>query len=294
MIILYWKVVDNMNLNFSVNEYLLAWYLLYSASLSKEIDKFRKNLWNKYKKEYNFCYKDKAEIIKYGKDFIPDNDILYNEIFESELYISLKKETEKHKMQLEKVILSDNKLIKKSVKAVLRMNLNDDYPVYVIHPRMEIIEYNNLAGAIIWGSEKDKYDFLKILILTIVKGIFQNKNQEYQEIQDAIIELAVLNEINKQISDINTYEHGNKTLKIIKRQIYPFWLMYLGCDCKEDLLSRMIEDKIVFDASKYPIDKNMKKMNLEEFISFCIKNNKHILKLGNVLKIEKEEDIEVI
>ena len=56
-----------MNLNFSVNEYLLAWYLLYSASLSKEIDKFRKNLWNKYKKEYNFCYKDKEEIIKYLK-----------------------------------------------------------------------------------------------------------------------------------------------------------------------------------------------------------------------------------
>ena len=91
MINSYWKVVDNMNLNFNVNEYLLAWYLLYSASLSKEIDKFRKNLWSKYKKEYNFCYKDKAEIIKYGKDFIPDNDVLYNEIFESDLYVSLKK-----------------------------------------------------------------------------------------------------------------------------------------------------------------------------------------------------------
>ena len=53
MINLYWKVVDFMNLMFEVNEYLLAWYLLYSASLSKEIDKFRKNLWSKYKKEYN-------------------------------------------------------------------------------------------------------------------------------------------------------------------------------------------------------------------------------------------------
>ena len=56
----------------------------------------------------------------------------------------------------------------------------------------------------------------------------------------------------------------------------------------------MIEDKIVFDASKYPIDKNIKKINIEEFISFCIKNNKHILKLGNVLKLEREEEIEVI
>ena len=68
-----------MNLEITVNEYLLAWYLLYGASLSKEIDKFRKNLWSKYKIEYNFCYKDKEEIIKYGKDFIPDNDILLPE-----------------------------------------------------------------------------------------------------------------------------------------------------------------------------------------------------------------------
>ena len=66
-----------MELEFEINEYLLAWYLLYSASLSKEIDKFRKNLYSKYKKEYNFCYKDKMEILKYGHDFIPDNDLLY-------------------------------------------------------------------------------------------------------------------------------------------------------------------------------------------------------------------------
>lgn len=283
-----------MNLNFSVNEYLLAWYLLYSASLSKEIDKFRKNLWNKYKKEYNFCYKDKEEIIKYGKDFIPDNDILYNEIFESDLYVSLKKETEKHKMHLEKLVLNDNKLITKATLSVLKMKLCDEYPIYVVHPRMEIIEYSKKNNAIIWGSDKDKYDFLIILILTIVKGLFEDKYEDFKEIKNAIIELAVLNEINNQISNINTYNQGDKVLKIIKRQIYPFWLMYLGYDTKEDLLNRMIEDKIAFDASKYPIDKNMKKMSLDEFINFCIKNNKHILKLGNVIQIEKEEEIEVI
>ena len=31
-----------------------------------------------------------------------------------------------------------------------------------------------------------------------------------------------------------------------------------------------------------------------EIIDGCIKNNRHILKLGNVLKIEREEEIEVI
>lgn len=283
-----------MNLEFYVNEYLLAWYLLYSASLSKEIDKFRKNLWSKYKKEYNFCYKDKQEIIKYGHDFIPDNDVLYNEIFESDLYISLKKETQKHKNHLVKLFNGDMKVLKKCVKDVLKLDLSVTYSIFVIHPRMECIEYSNQFNAIIWGSDKDKYDALTILILTIVRGIYENFNNEYKEVVNAIIELAVINEIGKQLTKTETYELGDKTLRIIKRQIYPFWLMYLGNDTKESLINKMIEDKIAFDMERYPIDKNMKKMNLTEFINFCIKNNRHILKLGNVLKIESEEEIEVI
>jgi len=286
--------VINVNLDFCVNEYLLAWYLLYSASLSKEIDKFRKKLWSKYKKEYNFCYKDKQEIIKYGKDFIPDNDILYNEIFESDLYISLKRETEKHKMHLVKLFTGDAKIIKKSVKEVLKLNLSETYTVFVIHPRMEVIEYNKIGDSLIWGSDKDKFDALTVLILTVVKGLYADHNKEYQEIISSVIELAVVNEISKQLTKITTYETGDLALKVIKRQLYPFWLMYLGYDTKEALLNRMIEDKIGFDLDKYPIDKNMKKMNLTDFINFCIKNHKHILKLGNILKIEQEEEIEII
>ena len=283
-----------MNLEFYVNDYLLAWYLLYSASLSKEIDKLRKSLWSKYKKEYNFCYKDKQEIIKYGKDFIPDNDTIYNEVFESEVFKSLKKESNKHKMHLTRLFENNSKVVKKCCMEVLKLELKETYPVYVIHPRMECIEYNKATASLIWGSDKDKYDAITILILTIVKGIYENYNNDYKEIIDSIIELAVINEISKQLTSTITYDIGNPTLKIIKRQIYPFWLMYLGNDTKEDMLNRMIEDKIAFDIDYYPIDKNMKKMNLTKFIDFCIKNNKHILKLGNVLKIEQEDEIEVI
>lgn len=283
-----------MNLEFFVNEYLLAWYLLYSASLSKEIDKFRKNLLGKYKKEYNFCYKDKQEIMKYGRDFIPDNDILYNEIFKSDLYLSLKKETEKHKMHLIKLFNNDAKIIKKCVKEVLKLELKEAYPVFVIHPRMECIEFNQQSSSLVWGSDKDKFDAITILITTVVKGMYEDYNKEYKEIVNAIVELAVVNEIAKIITNTNTYHLGDKTLSIIKRQIYPFWLMYLGCDSKEDLISKMMEDKIAFDIDYYPIDKKMKKLSLTDFIDFCVKNNRHILKLSHVLKIEEEEEIEVI
>ena len=287
------KVVDKMELEFEINEYLLAWYLLYGASLSKEIDKFRKSLWTKYKKEYNFCYKDKMEILKYGHDFIPDNDLLYEEVFKSELYLSLKKETVKHKMHLVKLFHNNNRTIKKCVKEVLKIDFKDTILVYVIHPRMEMIEYNE-NNTLIWGSDKDKYDALTIMLFTIVKGKYGNMYPNSKEIVDAILELAIINEIGRKLDNIESYELGNPTLKIIKRQIYPFWLMYLGYDSKESILDKMMEDKIAFDMDKYPIDKKMKKISLEEFISFCVKNSKHILKLGNVLRIEQEEEIEII
>ena len=159
---------------------------------------------------------------------------------------------------------------------------------------MECIEYNSTTDSLTWGSDKDKFDAITILIYTIVKGIYENYNNEHKEIVEAVLELAVLNEIGKQLTKTDTYDMGNQTLKIIKRQIYPFWLMYLGCDSKEELVNRMMQDKIAFDIDRYPIDKNMKKMSLTNFIDFCIKNQRHILKLGNVLKIEQEEDIEVI
>ena len=288
------KVVRRMELEFEINEYLLAWYLLYSTALSKEIDKFRKTLWNKYKKEYNFCYKDKAEILKYGKDFIPDNDLLYEETFKSDLYLSLKKETIRHKMHLVKLFHNNSKTLIKCVKEVLKISFKDSFLVYVIHPRMEFVEYNESSNALVWGSEKDKYDALTILLLTVVKGKYGNRYPDSKEIVDAIIELAVLNEIGRKLENGDSYQLGDPTLKIIKRQIYPFWLMYLGYDTKEELLEKMMEDKIAFDLDRYPIDKKMKRMELEDFISFCVKNSKHILKLGNVLKIEQEEEIEVI
>lgn len=283
-----------MNLEFSVNEYILAWYLLYGASLSKEIDKLRKGLWNKYKKEYNLYYKDKSEMIKYGKDFIPDNDLLYNEIFKSDVYASLKKETIKHKMHLIKVFNNDKDILKKSVNDILKLKLNDVYNVFVIHPRMECIEYNSNFNVLIWGSDKDKYDALTVLIMTIIKANYKDYKSDYSSIVNAILELAIINEIGELITNSSGYELGDPTINIIKRQVYPFWLMYLGYDSKERLLNKMMEDKIAFDIDKYPIDKKMKKMDLTEFIDFCIKNNKHILKLSNVLKIENEEEIEII
>lgn len=281
-----------MNIEIVVNDYLLAWYILYGASLSKEIDNFKRTLFNKYKKEYNFCYKDKNEIVKYGKDFIPDNDILYNVVIESNLFKYLKKETNRHKLHIEKLWADNKDLINKSIKNIIRVKFKENITLYIIHPRLEIIEYLSDYNGLIWGSEKDRYDAITIMLLKITNGLFTDVSNN--EIVSSILELAIVNEIGKNITSKHAYELGNPMLKVIKRQIYPFWIMYLGYVEKESILNKMIDDKVGFDIDKYLIDKNIQKLNIVEFVDFCIKNNRHILKLSNIMKIEKDEEVEVI
>ncbi len=286
-----------MDLEININDYLLAWYLLYGASLSKEIDKFKKILYTKYKKEYNFCYKDRSEIIKYGKDFIPDNDILYNAVLTSSLFKSLKKETLKHRNNLIRMWDNSKEDINNYINEVLRIPFPKVINVYIIHPRLEITEYLKDFRSIVWGSEKDKYDVLTIILTIITKGLLINSGIDYQnnkEIVNSILELSIINEIGEVINNKSTYDLGDPVLKIIKRQIYPFWLMYLGFSNKEEILNKMIADRIGFDLDKYPIDKNMRKLNIETFTKYCIKNSKHILKLNNIMRIEKEEEIEIL
>ena len=286
-----------MNLEINVNDYLLAWYLLYGASLSQEIDKFKRTLYTKYKKEYNFCYKDRSEIIKYGKDFIPDNDILYNAVLTSNLFKSLKKETVKHKNNIVKLWESNQSEISEYVTNILRIPFPKIIMVYVIHPRFEITEYIRDFKSLVWGSEKDKYDVLTLILSNITRGLSISSGIDYynnKEIVNAIIELSIINEIGDNISKHASYDLGNPTLKIIKRQIYPFWLMYLGYVNKSDLLNKMINDKIGFDLEKYPIDPNLRKLNINSFMEYCIKNSRNILKLNNIMQIEKEEEVETL
>ncbi len=285
-----------MNLVIDVNDYLLAWYLLYGASLSREIDKFKRTLYTKYKKEYNYCYKDRSEIIKYGHDFIPDNDILYNAVISSTLFKSLKKETIKHKNNIVKLWDNNKDEIDSYVKDIIRMPFPKVVNIFIIHPRLEIAEYIHEFKSIVWGSEKDKYDVLTLILSIICRGMLKEEVDyiNNKEIVDAILELAIINEIGKKINNNLNYELGDPVLKLIKRQIYPFWLMYLGYIDKETALNKMIEDKIGFDLDKYPLDKNMKKLNIKSFTEYCIKNSRNILKLNNIMKIEKEDTIEII
>lgn len=276
-----------MNLKFVVNDYILIWNLLFQASISESVHTLKQKIWINYKKEYNETFKDNPIILKDPKNFIPNDDTIYNILLETKEYEKIKKDTEKFRVNLLR-IWDDNK--KKSIaelKSILRFDIKL-YHVLVVSEKLDIIDTTDPKGkkvnTIVWGKsydEKNPITTIIKLVFEIVKKELKDYQEDYHDIVEAIIELAILNEFATQISGVSHYLTGDNTLKYLKKQIYPYWLMYLGI-AEKDLPTYMSRDNISFDTSKYSYEKQLKRLDLYGFIDFCIRNQKYIVKIDEL------------
>lgn len=273
-----------MNLKFVVNDYVLIWNLLFQASINESIHKLKQKLWINYKQEYNATYRDKEGMLKDPKNFIPNDDGIYNIMLETKEYDRIKKNTEKYRNQVLKIWDDNKKETNKILKAITKMDWKP-YEVLIVSDQLDIMDTTTPKDAkintIVLGKKITVDTSLKLLvelIFRILKKELQDYKVEYKEIVDAVIELAILNEYPTRLTGRSHYLTGNPTLNYLKRQIYPYWLMYLGTD-KEEMMNLMMRDKIAFDIDKYPYEKELKKKDLLEFIDFCIRNQKYIVKI---------------
>lgn len=273
-----------MNLKFVVNDYVLIWNLLFQASINESIHKLKQKLWINYKQEYNATYRDKEVMLKDPKNFIPNDDGIYNIMLETKEYDRIKKNTEKYRNQVLKIWDDNKKETNKILKAITKMDWKP-YEVLIVSDQLDIMDTTTPKDAkintIVLGKKVTVDTSLKLLvelIFRILKKELQDYKVEYKEIVDAVIELAILNEYPTRLTGRSHYLTGDPTLNYLKRQIYPYWLMYLGTD-KEEMMNLMMRDKIAFDIDKYPYEKELKKKDLLEFIDFCIRNQKYIVKI---------------
>jgi hypothetical protein len=279
-----------MNVEFVTNDYLLAWNLLFRPSISEEIQKLKERLWKNYPELYMKLEKENVEILKYTKDFIPDDDTIYNYLFNSDEFAKVKKETEKYRQFLLKIWDEHSKEIQSSLKELFRFKVEDTYQILVVHPHIDNVEYlkKNPKKNVVWGKKEDTEDGVKAIIrilFTLIRyeiGDYQTINRE---IVSAIIDMLVSNELYSRLSDKSRYEEGIKKLKLLKRQIYPYWLMYQGCKSKEDLVSRMMKDQVAFDIDKYEVTSELEKLDLYGFIDFCCNNQNYIIRLSDLENI---------
>ena len=277
-----------MNVNFYVNDNILIWNLLFQASISEPIYILKQKLWANYKNEYNNTYRDKNLILRDTKNFIPNDDTIYNIVLETKEYEKLKKRAEKYRMEIMKLWDSNKKTIDLLIKKIIKKDIRP-YTILVVNEELDIIDtnyQNEKVGTLIIGKKIDKKEPFKIIIDMIMAIIQEEVNYEIDrnEIATSIIELAVLNEFATILSKKSCYISGQPYLSNMKRQLYPYWLMYLNIP-KEEFTNYMERDKIAFDTTSLAYEKELKKMNIEEFIDFCHRNKRYIV---------KKEKIEVI
>ena len=273
-----------MNLKFMVNDYVLIWNLLFQASISERIHKLKQKLWLNYKKEYNNTYRDKELMLKDPKNFIPNDDSVYNIVLETKEYEKIKKDTEKYRNQVLKIWDNNKKEITKIIKSITRMEIKP-YQILVVSDLLDVMDTTTAKDAkvntIVLGKKVTSDTSIKLLIeliFQLLKKELKSYKVEYKEIVDATIELAILNDLPTRLTGRSHYLTGDPSLNYLKRQMYPYWLMYLGAD-KEEMMNFMMRDKIAFDIDKYPYEKELKKKDLLEFIDFCIRNQKYIVKI---------------
>lgn len=276
-----------MNLKFCVNDYVLIWNLLFQASISPDIHKLKQKLWINYKDEYNLTFKDRNLILKDPKNFIPNDDTIYNIIIDTNEYSDILKETEKYRKKILKIWDDNRKNIINELKNILKFDIGE-YQVYIVDHLldvMDIVSFDEMdSNLIVFGKNIDSSNekkFLIDMIYEIVKKEVRQYRNDYKEIVQAIIELAILNEFSTRINKCSTYLTGDPSLSYLKVQIYPYWLMYLGVDVN-DMKKYMERDRISFDDDKYAYEKQLKKFDLFQFIDFCIRNQKYIVKIGEL------------
>ena len=276
-----------MNLNFVLNDYVLIWNLLFRASISSSIQDFKQKLWKNYRHSYNDLYKEEEYILKDPKNYIPDDDAIFDMVKASEMYQEIRNETEKYRLELLHTWDTLKKDLSKELKNIIRFDIKL-YHVLVVDKKLDIIGMSipksKRVNTITWGNRSDSNDYT-LAIINIIEHILRkelvNYQVEYKDIVDAIIELAIDNELTSRVLKKSVYLRGDNSLKYLKKQLYPYFLMYLGYS-KEEILNRMMEDKIIFELDKYTYERGLATVDLKTFIDFCIKNQKHILKISEL------------
>ena len=186
-----------MNLKFVVNDYVLIWNLLFQASISENIHRYKQKLWQSYKKEYNLTYSDYELILKDPKNFIPRDDTIYNLMMDYSGYKDLKKATEEYRVYLVKMWDKYKKQTIKELKDILRIDIKQ-YQVLVITPKLKcstvtkppVSKVNTLT---LGSKHKTEIANLMHIVFEIIKRELKDFKKDYQDIVKAVADPLVSN-----------------------------------------------------------------------------------------------------
>ena len=192
---------ETVNLSFDLNDYLLIWNLLFQTSISNETQRLKEKLWKNYRHLYKALYKEEAKILKDPKNYIPDDDTIFDMVKATDVYKKIRKETEEYRLFLMHYYDEMKKNINNYFKDIIRFDIKM-YHVLVINPRFNAVEMKTVksrkVNTISWGMMNDQNDG-ELAIISIISHALRKElkdyETDYQEIIDGVVELAIDNEL---------------------------------------------------------------------------------------------------
>lgn len=279
-------------INFYANEYVIAKALVDKKGMRQTPEQIvniscylHKCFGDNFKKLAN---KNEEELIL--KIFSEEEKEFYDGIINTLIFLKMKKETIHNLNRIQKRWQEKSNYINKFLKKLLKTEINIETNVYCVHPnscRGYVLE--NSTNDIIWGHvngiENPNYDLVYLTHETLHYVFLRNKkwSKEREDVVHTIIELIADNELYTELSGKSKYHIGHRYLSKIKKEIYPYWLSFLNLS-EEKLTKHIIEDGIITSKEEYEKAKNIindssfKRMNIYEFVNFCLNNTKKFVK----------------
>lgn len=277
-----------MNINFIINEDFLAFFILQKTMFNenKKIEKIKKELFHKNKESYQELLN--INIFNYSEfSFNSNVKKLIEELKNTEEYQKLYNETKMYLLEIKKNWEYNKKNIYEYLKNTLRINIEIDMIVYIVHPF--ICEgYNLDNNKIIWGHYKGIEDpNYNIVYITheILHSLIVYKDTDSDiecYIKHSIIEFISDYELYSMLKQESTLKEGHSFLEEYKSIIYPYWLNYIGLN-ENQIKERCKKDSIDYNKI-IKVEENLTNMNIEEFINFCTKKYLEINKISNEKK----------
>ncbi len=168
----------------------------------------------------------------------------------------------------------------KYMKEVLKTDIDISLIVYISHPYIR--EGRSFQNGIIAfghydGLEDPDYNYIYIFhesMHEVMPNDYIKWTKEQIDINHEVIELTSDYELYSRRTKQSKFTQGHPRLKEIRKQIYPYWLLYLGLT-EDEIKQRMDFDNNHFDIEAYiEYKEDLSDMNIYEFRDFCFEHIK--------------------
>jgi len=238
------------------------------------LNELKDSLWFKYTEGYRTLLNINSYNPSY---FMLDKDVkkTIQTLKEADEFKKIYRETELYLKSIREYWENNQHIINQFLKKVLRIDFNLEIKVYISHPNT-CVGYSFGNNNVAWGHYNGVGDSNYNLIYLVHEGLhclipFGNNETDIEcYIKHTIIELIADYELYSSLKGESTLNEGHPYLNEYRKFIYPYWLMYIGLEDFER------EQRMKKDLVEYPnmiLEDNfcLSKMNIHEFIAFCVK-----------------------